>query len=96
MLIFLLRSTGNQRISSYFKELFGKIKHVHLSDASYPYNEGLQLGAGSINFKELPSMDDLPVFLKYGRGMRMRVNFSKKRLILYDLQRAGSREIYEQ
>jgi sugar phosphate isomerase/epimerase len=59
---------GNAAIASFFERLKGRIKHVHLSDASYPNNEGLQLGRGDIDLGMLPRMRGLPVLLEIWGG----------------------------
>jgi sugar phosphate isomerase/epimerase len=59
---------GNSAIGSFFSHLKGKIKHVHLSDASYPDNEGVQLGSGEVDLRSLPRMRGLPVLLEIWGG----------------------------
>jgi sugar phosphate isomerase/epimerase len=59
---------GNAAIASFFEHLKGRIKHVHLSDASYPHDEGLQLGQGDIDMGMLPRMRGLPVLLEVWGG----------------------------
>jgi sugar phosphate isomerase/epimerase len=71
---------GNSAIASFFHRLKGKVRHVHLSDASYPHNEGLQLGAGDIDFASLPRMKGLPVLLEVWGGHREGMAGYKKAL----------------
>lgn len=59
---------GNAAIASFFERLKGRIRHVHLSDASYPNNEGLQLGRGNIDMAALPRLRRLPVLLEVWGG----------------------------
>jgi sugar phosphate isomerase/epimerase len=59
---------GNLAIASFFERLKGRIRHVHLSDASYPNNEGLQLGKGDIDLAALPRLKGLPVLLEVWGG----------------------------
>ncbi len=59
---------GNAAIASFFSHLRGHLRHVHLSDASYPHNEGLQLGTGDVDLTSLPRMDRLPVLLEVWGG----------------------------
>ena len=59
---------GNGAIASFFESLKDQIRHVHLSDASYPHNEGLPLGAGHIDMSMLPRMSGLPVLLEVRGG----------------------------
>jgi sugar phosphate isomerase/epimerase len=59
---------GNRAIASFFKELNGHIRHIHLSDASYPDNEGLQLGKGDVDLVHLPRLKGLPVLVEIWGG----------------------------
>lgn len=59
---------GNAAIASFFEMLRGSIKHVHLSDASRPDGEGLQLGDGEIDLGALPRMRSVPVLLEIWNG----------------------------
>ncbi len=59
---------GNSAIASFFEHLKGRIRHVHLSDASYPNNEGLPLGTGDIDLAMLPRMRGLPALLEIWGG----------------------------
>jgi sugar phosphate isomerase/epimerase len=59
---------GNGAIAAFFDHLKNHIRHVHLSDASYPHHEGLPLGEGDIDMAMLPRMRGLPVLLEVWGG----------------------------
>jgi len=59
---------GNSAIGAFFEQLRDSIRHIHMSDASYPHNEGLQLGKGNIDFTMLPRPRDLPILLEVWGG----------------------------
>lgn len=48
---------GNEYITNMKNTLGNMIKHVHVSDAKPPHQEGLQIGDGSIDFKVLRDLN---------------------------------------
>lgn len=65
---FLSNQDGSQEFLVDFMEaLGGKVKHVHMSDASPPDKEGLQIGDGDIDFSFLKGTS-LPVMIEVWNG----------------------------
>jgi hypothetical protein len=49
-------------------KLDGYIRHIHLSDAAYPHQEGLQLGSGELDLTLVPRGRGLPILLEVRGG----------------------------
>ena len=74
---YLSARDGNRAIESFIGAMGDKLRHIHLSDASHPDMEGLQLGTGEVDLSFLPRIAHLPVLLEIrgghqnsGRGFR--------------------------
>lgn len=59
---------GNSAIGAFFEQLRDHVRHIHMSDASYPHNEGMQLGKGDIDFTALPRPGSIPILLEVWDG----------------------------
>lgn len=61
-------SGGNSAIASFFEQLKDRIRHIHMSDAMHPHNEGMQLGEGHIDLAALPRPGSVPILLEVWGG----------------------------
>lgn len=63
-----VREDGNSNVMRMFDELEEAVRHVHLSDARYPDQEGLMIGEGDVDMSFLPRLRGLPVLLEVWDG----------------------------
>jgi len=65
---YLSRPEGDPGYGEEFLSVFGKkVRHVHVSDARAPDQEGLQIGDGEIDFSVLKRID-VPILVEIWRG----------------------------
>jgi len=63
-----VEENGNENVRAMFVELGEAVRHVHLSDARYPDQEGLMIGEGDVDMSFLPYLRGLPVLLEVWDG----------------------------
>lgn len=63
-----LSGGGNRAIGRFIDELGPAIRHLHLSDARHPHDEGMQLGEGDIDFSFIDLLSHLPILLEIRGG----------------------------
>ncbi|MEI6797551.1 MAG: sugar phosphate isomerase/epimerase [Methanomassiliicoccales archaeon] len=73
---------GNGALQEMFTMLGDNVRHVHLSDAAYPHQEGLPLGWGEVDLTRVPRGRGLPILLEIqgghenaGEGFRAALRF---------------------
>jgi sugar phosphate isomerase/epimerase len=59
---------GNLALREMIDQLGDTIRHVHLSDAAYPDQEGLALGTGDLDLTAVPRGRGLPILLEIQGG----------------------------
>lgn len=73
---------GNAALQEMIAQLGDDVRHIHLSDAAYPHQEGLPLGSGEVDLALVPRGRGLPVLLEIrgghessGEGFRTALRF---------------------
>ncbi len=59
---------GNEALQEMITQLGDSIRHIHLSDAAYPHQEGLPLGTGAVDLTLVPRGRGLPILLEIWGG----------------------------